>query len=34
MAKCPDCNNTGIIVINGLKTRCWTCDSFKEEWRK
>ncbi len=29
MAKCIDCDDTGIIIINGQKTRCWTCDCFK-----
>ena len=29
MTKCDYCNSTGIIIINGQKTRCWTCDNFK-----
>ena len=29
MAKCTDCDDTGIIIVDGLKTRCWSCSSFK-----
>lgn len=29
MTDCKDCNNTGIVIINGKKTRCWLCDNFK-----
>ncbi len=29
MPKCLDCDDTGIMIVDGVKTRCWSCDAFK-----